>query len=444
MSIVDQLLESVVGLGANDPQLSPVRFSATPADAYINASTALSIHQAMEDGFNAGQGTRTDASGNFIGAPGTVDLSVTLNMAQDYRRLLVEGQARAINLRETADDFLDGAIKVGSKVIIKIAPSSKSRASWKDLARDRIVNDPVGNVFFDKFSVQSIMIPDEERYQLRETIAANYIYGFGRRPQIIRLSGIVVNGRMDVMIGGELRSMDWTNALLRGYAEHFRLTPTIQRGHKVVIYCQDTIYTGYMLNLISTVVAETQNTASVSLSLVLSDRQWTQEQDANIPGAVTRGGFFLPGKETPSDYFPLARIESYFRRDSKNVLIQARRIAEEDCLKRAGELSWLEPDSEMDAPELIELARDKTIPTRLYLSQGIGVHGFFERGFFELPGDIERVASAPPQEGGQGELAINSLRARAIAANRAADRLVTAASKLDFFDERSIASQLGI
>ncbi|NIX58066.1 MAG: hypothetical protein GWN14_19635, partial [candidate division Zixibacteria bacterium] len=103
--------------------------------------------------------------------------------------------------------------------------------------------------------VMSITEPDEQRYQIHETFGADILQTFGRRPRILTISGQVVNGKLDVSVGGEIRSMDWKNAFQRFYENHYSAHACTKKIKKVRIFSQDTVYDGYMLNMVAATTA---------------------------------------------------------------------------------------------------------------------------------------------------------------------------------------------
>jgi hypothetical protein len=317
VSILDQIID-VERFGQE------VQVRSLQARDWLPAASSFAMHQAIEDGFDPIDPAISPRLVAPIGQQGVVSVAAALKAVTDVERILIKDQATPLQFRETANDFQDGRIKPGSKLIIRMIRAGSIRGSWSQIARDVLVTDGPSAITFDKFSTQSITVPDEERYQIVETFGGNVIYGFGRRPQFLRISGQVVNGSMDVIVKGERRSHDWANKLLRDYERHFRLTALIRNSMRLVIFCQDTIYTGFLLNLTPMVTEDTQNMMSVSLSMVLSDRTWSRNEDSSIAGTLSKDGLYLPGGATPEQYFSKADVSAYFQQGYKSVLARQR------------------------------------------------------------------------------------------------------------------------
>lgn len=323
MSILDEILS------VNDG-VDPIRLRAVRAADWLPVSSAFSAHQALQDGFEPSARAIDPRGEAPLGADAIMSIGSALRATADVKRVVVDQQLEEVRFRETADAVVDSGIKKGGKIIIRITDDNEVADSMVSIARKRLIEDGPASLLFDKFSVQSISLPDEERFQVNETFGSNYVYGFGRRPQQLRLSGVVLNGRADVRVRGELRSMDWGNAFLRLYDEHYRLTSLLRRSKKMVIYAQDVIYTGYLVSIMPSVTVEPQNLMNISLSMLIKSKVWTRQNDNMIPGTLFAGGLYLPGKETPSEYFAEARLAAYFDGDYGAVLDQATRINKAD------------------------------------------------------------------------------------------------------------------
>lgn len=312
MSILDQLFA-----GQSQSRVSTQGLSVPEA---VNVGIVQSAAQAMFDRNRPASTAINLRQPDIQGQVGVINAAGALKSAIDFRRVLVESQIRPITSRDTADSFLSSKFKPNSKVTLQIEQASTSDASWSELATRRLVDDGPGAIYFDKLSVQSIFLSDDERYQIVETYGANFIYSFGRRPQFVRISAVVVNGATEVIINGEARSMDWANAFIRRYNKHFRLNALVRRRRRCVLTGQDIVYSGYLLGMTSQVSVESQNTAQISINMVVSSQVFTAQNDSAIPGTLIGGNLYLPGRETPDDYFPRATIEQFFERDYKNVI----------------------------------------------------------------------------------------------------------------------------
>lgn len=332
-SILDQLFPDI------DIDRNPVEVRQMGPEDWVISTTAFAVHQTMRNGFDPGKSLVRGVLDTALERPqydidGTVDVGKSLELALNYRKILVRSQIGDIRYQPTSDFVLDGGIKNGSKVVIRVIPQSESRfTSWDSLARARVSNEggKPKDLTFDKFSVLSLTEPDEQRYQIHQTFGADIIQTFGRRPRILTLTGQVLNGKIDVSVQGEIRSMDWKNAFQRFYDDWFSAHACTKKNNKVRIFSQDTVYEGYMLNMVSATSAMDQGISQVTITFVLSSRTFPRENDALIPGAIdTDTGFRITGKRVPDEFFPQAQIEHYFRDDVSSVPgVEAFRIEKE-------------------------------------------------------------------------------------------------------------------
>lgn len=320
-----------------------------PAE-WVAVGTSISAHQAMQDGMRPVPSPSEVLSRPDFDNPGIIDVSKSLNMSYDYRKLLFRDQIQDVRRTSTADFVVESGIKQGSKVLISVVPESEGNtSSWDEIVKARISGSPgtpMGLVF-PYFSVASITEPNEARYQIHETLGADIIQSFGTRPRILMLSGYVVNGKVSVSIFGENRSMDWKNAFQRFYKNRFSLDKCIRNKEKIRIFAQDTIWDGYLLNMIVNTTAESQSLSQVTISFVLKKETFASENDDAIPGMLQDSGFTLTAKGTPSEFFPQAVLEEFLRNDLS--------VGIED------ELDWRYDDLERMARNIIKITGDSSV-----------------------------------------------------------------------------------
>jgi len=320
MGVLDQLKENALS-----PEKSPVEVDSMDPEAWSAGAVALAGHQAMKKGLKPQEVTlnprpdQTYARRLQYGENATVDVSESLQVSQNYRSVLVsqllEDRHEEPGENDVADYVFDGGIKEG-RVTIHIVPErSGPSQSWDEVAKAQLV-DGSGTphrISFDKFSVNSISEPDQERYQIIETFGGNIIFGYGRRPRIMQITGQVLNGRMDVKVGNEIRSMDWKNALQRQYDEHFRLSECIKNHKRILLKSQDTLYVGYLLALQNMVSSAQQAVGQVTLTFIVAEREFVSENDDKIPGRRSESGVEITDKTVPEEFFPQARYEHYIK-----------------------------------------------------------------------------------------------------------------------------------
>lgn len=315
MGILDQLFD--FNIEEEDESLS-----ISPADAIV-ISTAQAAHQAMQDSLIGENISRSINEKLRMGVSGTVSVLKTLQLAKSYQENMVNDQLAEPGDRPTANDVIDGGIKRGQKVVFEVSSNrSINSGSWDEVVKSRMLSNtdqPIG-VFFDKFSVMNFSESDSERYQIHETFGADIIQSFGRRPRLVTMSGQVLNGRVDAIRAGQVRSMDWKNAFQRFYDEHFSLKACLKKKHKIRITAQDTIWHGYLLNMVAVTDAEHQAISQVTVTFIVSSRNFRKENDIAIPGFFNENGFRITGGLVPDEFFPQERLEFYFKQDFSQVV----------------------------------------------------------------------------------------------------------------------------
>jgi len=316
-NILDQLYSV-----AESPEKAPAAIQSMFNSALVTAFTAMGAHQTMSGGFKQGSYSNEPLTRPRENTSGTIDVAQSLQVARDYQRLLqayfMNNQVEDLRFSDTADDVFDGGIKKGSKVLIRVVPEETrlNRQSWGEVARRALEGSPgkarPENLIFDKFSVNSVSEPDQERFQIVETFGADLIYSFGRRPRRIQMNGQVLNGKMEVSIGGAIRSMDWKNALQRRYEKHYRLSACMENRQRIMLYVQDTVYIGYLLNMQSFVSAQTQAASQISLTFIVAEREFPEQNDTAIPGFLSNSGQVVTDKTVDDELFPQARADQYW------------------------------------------------------------------------------------------------------------------------------------
>lgn len=303
------------------------------ANRVVEILTNMSAHEAMQGGMLPpfAQNINKDIS---EGQSGGINILKSIKMAQSYQEILQDDQDRDIRDERTVNFAIDTGIKRGSNVVISVVPenSNPHNESWDDRIKAKLRGS---KVTFPHFSVQSISEPNEERYQIHETIGADFIQSFGTRPRIFMISGAVVNGKVSVQFGNQNRSMDWKNAFQRVYKRRFALKNCIKRREKIRIFSQSTVWDGYLVNMISQTSAGMQTLSQVTITFVMSDEVYSEENDENIPGFMN-GDSMNTGFNMPvGDVFPTPNVNDYFSPDSSDEV-------EDMIFRKEEELSEIE------------------------------------------------------------------------------------------------------
>lgn len=344
MGLLDQLF-------ADDPTRAKINVNKQlSAAARTQVAVASSIIHLINGGVFAGSllGEFDDPESLKLSAMyknnGALDLSKLVDTTTFIRSRIaaIDDQFAPPELKETADYVLSGGMKSGTRCIIRITPagSRNSARSIRELfSRDIYARSP-GSLVFDKFSVESVNEPDEERYQIVETMSADFLYAFGRRPRIIMMTGTVLNGDYEVVVNNRSFSMDWKNAFQRVYEKQYRATNLLRNGNTMLVSLQDTIYEGYCLNLVSNTAAHNQALSQVTITFVLKRRVYAGQNDDRMPG-VSNNGLVVPSKRTPEDLFPEAALEDFFRTDAKTIIQEQIDIVNQDIDQLSADLGSL-------------------------------------------------------------------------------------------------------
>lgn len=351
MGVLDQLFD-ILDSNTRDPAIAPVDTQLSQDD-WVVATTSLAAHQGMRNGFESARVNdliqrkiiASDLGANSVstilsrpefGTTGTVNVLRTFTMLDAWEKIVVSQQLADVRYRPTVEDFVDGGIKPGSKVVIEVVKeNSRLHDSPFDIISSAISRKNIGgqpvSLLFDKFSVVNFTEPDEARFQIHETFGADIIQSFGRRPRIMMLSGNVLNGKARARINGEIRSMDWKNAFQRFYENYASLHRTVLAGDKIRIYAQDTVWDGYLLNMMSNTTAETQSISQVTISFVVANKYSPQQNDLAIPGYSSDTGFRITiNGTTPEDIFPEESLDFHFLENPEKLIDVARENAKLD------------------------------------------------------------------------------------------------------------------
>lgn len=448
---MSQFLDQLFG-NAQSPLQAPVETDNLSAEEWASTGLGLAIHQAMQGGFDAAR-----SAGRIVSRPrnvaGKIDLQASLNAAIDYqaaiREALIDSQVENMETREIAQDVFDGGIKKGSRLLIRIIPERQTvlESSLDEVVRKEQASVAApDNLVFDKLSVQSISEPDQERHQILETLGADLIYGFGRRPRRVTINGMVLNGRMDVRVAGAVRSMDWANAFKRRYNRHYRLDACLENRKRVFVHLQDTVYIGYLLQMSEYTSAQTQAAKQISLQMVLAERKMPRQNDAQIPGWVNEQGQVNLAKQAPEEFLKPASLSMYFEQNIEPEMAEEREATqarlEETLVSLArllepsaqfGQLDGLDDALEQnDLPEEYKSTSDSFVREavllvymRRHLDRYAGnpdatrtLRGSVDYSLWLLKAGLDGpVADVPEEQLGQaGEMAskITSLGARAV------------------------------
>lgn len=164
----------------------------------------------------------------------------------------------------TADLITRGSFKVGTKLLIRIVPSTQGN-----------ISDYVPELTFDAFSLQSVTEPDGERYQVHETFEDEVVFLFGRRPRVWSLQGVVVNGPRALEAQGPesaedeekrlAQDMDYANRLLADWDDFYRGSKAVELRAKTYITYDDSVIEATLLEL--TMVRNNQMPSVVNATL---------------------------------------------------------------------------------------------------------------------------------------------------------------------------------
>jgi hypothetical protein len=204
-------------------------------------------------------------------------------MEQAVNALELKNEGRLRADIPTADYVTRGSFKVGSKLLIKIDPTSK----------DSKLNDYLPQLTFNQFSLQGVAEPDEERYQLHETFESEILFLFGRRPRIWTLQGIVLNGRRapefrdprDTGVEDDeekaqrlAKNMDFANTLLQDWEDFYRGSKAVESKSRTYITYEDSLIEGTLLGLTIVRNAQIPSAVNATLTFVVHQRAFLGQE----------------------------------------------------------------------------------------------------------------------------------------------------------------------
>jgi hypothetical protein len=264
-------------------------------DATVSSQLVINVSMsALLDVQNFGEDVRAAVFGSTLapslmpkgaGLGGRVAHNVVEGINQQAISAVYQNeQQRARQDVPTAALIRRGSYKVGSKLLIKIEPTTTNTK----------LADYIPNLIFDTFSLQGVNEVDAERYQLHETFEGEVLYLFGRRPRVWTMQGIVANGRrapdrpagIDMLLWTPKEEedrlnldTDFANRLLADWDDFYRGTKAVELRARTYIAYEDSITEATLLELTLTRNAQVPAAVSASLTYVVHQRAFLGQEN---------------------------------------------------------------------------------------------------------------------------------------------------------------------
>jgi hypothetical protein len=220
-----------------------------------------------------------------LNEPSAISAAVFLRQTAQTA-LEIANQPKPIEAVSTADLIRHTSFKKNSKCIIRIVPSGTLGKVRDASGVERSAKDAA--LFFDRFSLQSTVEEDNERFQLFEGLEGETLFLFNRRPRIWTFPGVVLNGTRPTVPpafdqpGNEILkqrfierlNMDFADELIRKYEQFYRGTQAIKLRMRCYISYENVIIECTLVGMTASRNAQIPGAVNVSLTVVVHDRSW--------------------------------------------------------------------------------------------------------------------------------------------------------------------------
>jgi len=196
-------------------------------------------------------------------------------------------------ISQPLSNFVKGVSAKEGRCVLFVTSNTYDASKLLGKGRDWVneLKAEESELLFDKFSLQNVQEPSDERYQITETFDANILYLFDERPRIYSFGGRVINGKIANVEDQATKvrlSHDWKNELQRKYNRHYRGTRAASGGKVVYISYEDTLIRCVLLQLGISFNSMNPSTANVSFNAFVLDHKRLMTanddvQDAFVP-----------------------------------------------------------------------------------------------------------------------------------------------------------------
>jgi hypothetical protein len=174
--------------------------------------------------------------------------------------------AKTESFKQPATEFTgkipnDGNYRRGSG---GLENKTERTASIRVLRQTRGGADPYQNIFpaFSKMLIEQVREGEEEYLQIVKTFESFKIFFFGEKPQIIQISGKLLNSK----------NHDWYNDFYFTYENYLRGTRCVENNAKAYLQFDDVLVEGYIINFNTVKEGFSNNMAPFSMGLLKTYR----------------------------------------------------------------------------------------------------------------------------------------------------------------------------
>ncbi len=325
---------------------------ATSSDAISSGSSGLL--QGLEHPENVLSSASRLASSVFpdavdLNAPAAVSAAIFLE-EQARSALEIANQPRPIEAISTADYVRHTTFKTNSKCVIRIVPSGSMGKVRDASGVERSVKD--ASLFFDKFSLQSTVEDDTERYQFFEGMEGETLFLFNRKPRVWTFPGVVLNGTRPTIPPSlqapgqesvkkryiERLNMDFADELMRKYEQFYRGTQALKlRMHAYISY-ENVIIECTLLSMTAMRNQAIPGAVGISLTVAVHDRSWmgdglTLTEDETLTALIATAeqrqflGNAVPPESVVAAPVSIDQLSARSRENSTEVLEAQEKVA---------------------------------------------------------------------------------------------------------------------
>lgn len=183
----------------------------------------------------------------------------------------------------TADLVLATSYKQNSKAIIRL--------------EDRSGENPLGTIYFEEFSLQTVSEPQDERFQVHEVFDGEKIFFFGRRPRFWTYSGIVKNAKDAIRLVStpftdqfapnvtaltlpEITPQSFADRFVHLFKTQFAGTKALESNSRIILTYEDIAIEGMMTSIMVARNSEIPAAVNITFTLfVLNDTFINIDQD---------------------------------------------------------------------------------------------------------------------------------------------------------------------
>ena len=183
----------------------------------------------------------------------------------------VDFNQRYIAMDASFYDASDAPNNISFMRVIKADPSIGSPANQVFPPNQGWIQPGITETKFKQFILSSVSSASQERMQIVETSQAFQVLFYGKKPEILNLSGIIKN----------TRSNPWNANMTFLWDSLMRGTKLVEQGNILQLYIDGTIYNGYPFGFQRSQMSPTDYLVSFSMSFIIKEKIMTSRNTGN-------------------------------------------------------------------------------------------------------------------------------------------------------------------